>query len=885
MSTTGTEKHCRLCLMLSKGGTKACHHLLLKRVEDLKPRDPQPNEWTLASFLNSKKQMIITSNLSKEKYKVLFPNTGATVLSNWDLSLYCHVLTSYCDLTSLDWLDIENLRTIRNDLCHMNDAEITDQKFESYCVTIQVIIGRILEKLDANDLKLELDTIINNLKSGPLSIDESLKEMRKFYLMELDIREQLEHVLEKLEELSNKFDQTASSGIDSTRNNVVPGVNIVLVLKNVNDEEEENMSYVLQQLFEEVINEDNGLKSTIPPNSYIGLRAAVNKTYQIFLSKGWKIISAKHKCIQLQIRCSNFKSLAALLREHINGQIDNHLTDLNESLTECVNGGKSCFQTMIYKDEFWNVLDKSISSVDRFLSEVNIDLSKQKDNVQPLNKGRGLILSLTAQNLMSGSNKSFEGDCNNELRTSLQLLTSELESEFHAPHLSIQGSCSTNVNCETDEYKEGSDWFQDEEYDKTAITQRSLKEIGPTKEAHERGKYHSEEKKEITEQNRLDRKLAMWRKWEEEQANWTKGISGLTITKYGLLISITEILKNFLYSFSPEQIGHLSEFLDNARNSNLKFITEKGKTRGSWEMEESCCKSGLCQTILDMLCEKQANNLKNVVWSPNDRTSVLHSRHKKMMTLPNTHFFNWSIRGEFDCPYERVRRGIPLLDDTLQQGDVDTYYWQIAKMYMFRGKETNYDPNTGPEDTDVALIFKLMKNCKLFSLDEESNIDNSIYDDLLEVRNLLMHSADSRLSDEALEECFERMKSILKADMFSSEHSKKAITGLEKLKDMRIIMTSLTLQQAALIEEAFNLQQSSVEFDIHFKGSLKNDYVLEGILKASQENSRKYKVYAQQSSATTLGGAATGAAVGSIAGPSGAAIGSAVGWLFGKLAE
>jgi hypothetical protein len=50
------------------------------------------------------------------------------------------------------------------------------------------------------------------------------------------------------------------------------------------------------------------------------------------------------------------------------------------------------------------------------------------------------------------------------------------------------------------EDKENSDRFQDEEYDKTAITQRSLKEIDPTKGGHERGKDHSEEKTKITKQ-------------------------------------------------------------------------------------------------------------------------------------------------------------------------------------------------------------------------------------------------------------------------------------------------------------------------------------------------------------------------------------------------
>ncbi|XP_060559973.1 uncharacterized protein LOC132720014 [Ruditapes philippinarum] len=543
MSTSGTEKHCRLCLMLSKGGTKACHNLLLKRVDELKPKDFQPNAWTLKTFLESKKQIIIKSKLSKEKWKVLFPKTGDTVLSNWDLSLFCQVLSSYCGLTGIDLLDIKQLRTIRNDLCHMNDAEITNTEFKNKIEMIQVIIGRILEKLDDKDLKLEVDNIIKNLESEPLSLGETLKEMRKFYLMEMEVREKLDHVeeilLEKFEKLddkceliNNKLDQRGSSGIDSARNNVlVPGVNIFLDLKNVSNDEEAHMSDVLQQLFEEVMNQDNDFKSSIPLNSYGRLRAAVNKTFQLFLSKGWRIISAVHECIQLHIRCSNFKSLAALFREHINGQINTNLSDLNEALTELVSGGKPCFQTTIYRDEFWNVLDKSISSVDRFLSELNID------NVQPLNEGRRFTLSFSARNAKSERSESFYEDCNNELHTCLQLLKTELESEFSTPHLSIQASCSTNVNREKDDtftddevenlngqgdimkpIKTGDVKIsklckeekkisymvkEDEEKCHNTAIMRLLEDIDSTKETQEKEKYNNEKKKKITEHGDL----------------------------------------------------------------------------------------------------------------------------------------------------------------------------------------------------------------------------------------------------------------------------------------------------------------------------------------------------------------------------------------------
>lgn len=396
------------------------------------------------------------------------------------------------------------------------------------------------------------------------------------------------------------------------------------------------------------------------------------------------------------------------------------------------------------------------------------------------------------------------------------------------------------------------------------------------------------------------------RKVEEEAANWTKAISGLTITKNGLVYSINESLKNFLRSFSQQQQIHLSEFIDNTQNSFLEFKTRKGKVGGSWKIAEGRCKTGVCQTILDLLLDKHVNKSKRIVWSPSVNTSELYNRNK---TKVKADFSDQicSVCGEMGCPYERNRRENAM--EIKLQEEVDKYYWQIANMYMFHGKETNNFPNTGPEDTDVALIFKLMKNCKLFSLDEGDE-DNTIYDDLLEVRNLLMHSADNRLSDEAYEECFERMKSILKANLFSSEQSRNAITELEKLKDMRIIMASLTSEQLKIVKEAFQLQQSSLKFDITFNGSLKNDHVLQGILNVSKANSMKYKGHTTQptpkkssskddmamhlkENIRTLGGAVAGAAAGagvgaaagSVAGPPGAVVGAAIGWLIGKFWE
>jgi hypothetical protein len=179
--------------MLNKGGTQACHHLLLKHVKELSPKDHDPYPWTVQQFLDTKKQEIIKSNMSKKKFKILFPDHGDTVLTTWDLSLFCTVLTLYCDLKSSMRVDVDQLRKRRNELCHMNEPNISVSEYEDKLDNIQVTISRLVEKLDDLNVKREICNVIKNLESATLSLDETLKEMHAFYMMEMDIREKLDH--------------------------------------------------------------------------------------------------------------------------------------------------------------------------------------------------------------------------------------------------------------------------------------------------------------------------------------------------------------------------------------------------------------------------------------------------------------------------------------------------------------------------------------------------------------------------------------------------------------------------------------------------------------------------------------------------------------------
>ena len=56
-----------------------------------------------------------------------------------------------------------------------------------------------------------------------------------------------------------------------------------------------------------------------------------------------------------------------------------------------------------------------------------------------------------------------------------------------------------------------------------------------------------------------------------------------------------------------------------------------------------------------------------------------------------------------------------------------------------------------------------------------------------------MHTAEQRLSDEALEECFTRMETLLKAERFSDdEYCKLALSELSKVCQFFIVFTTFS---------------------------------------------------------------------------------------------
>lgn len=185
MATTGTEKHARLSIMLMKGGTKITRRLFEKRVVQLTPNNHTPSPWTVDDFLLVNKEKILKFKDGRNKERIFFPGvTDKTNLHHWDLSMFCFILLESADVSREVCMDIEKLRKLRNKLCHLSEPSLEMDTYNNYLDKIEIIFERILKVIGETTLENEINDMLKSIKEGPLSIDDALRQMKSFYMME-----------------------------------------------------------------------------------------------------------------------------------------------------------------------------------------------------------------------------------------------------------------------------------------------------------------------------------------------------------------------------------------------------------------------------------------------------------------------------------------------------------------------------------------------------------------------------------------------------------------------------------------------------------------------------------------------------------------------------
>jgi hypothetical protein len=191
MTTTDDERHCRICLMLMKGGTKISKALFEKCVKDQTPEEHIPHPWTLDHFLNDNKKKILDTQTGNAKKKILFPAAGGTRthVEEWDLYMYCFFLIEICGIKRNVRMDIEQLRKMRNKICHRNEPKIDRKKYDRKVDKLEVIYERLLKEICDEELTNEVNRILKSSKEDPLSCREIILVMHEFYKTDLETRE------------------------------------------------------------------------------------------------------------------------------------------------------------------------------------------------------------------------------------------------------------------------------------------------------------------------------------------------------------------------------------------------------------------------------------------------------------------------------------------------------------------------------------------------------------------------------------------------------------------------------------------------------------------------------------------------------------------------
>jgi hypothetical protein len=252
---------------------------------------------------------------------------------------------------------------------------------------------------------------------------------------------------------------------------------------------------------------------------------------------------------------------------------------------------------------------------------------------------------------------------------------------------------------------------------------------------------------------------------KEKFSNWLQGVHALNLTKAAFHEYVMEEWKKEVLSWKkdiPNMKDSFPTFLKCVAKNRIKVekvannSKKKSKT-GKWRCV--CDHPEECNKILDKILALQQKQEFNIVW-----TSNLCERQakKNKETMVNNEGANISenipkaskegLKSIWHFLYDWVSTlGSQTESTAIEYNDIfdgcdQTHIWCIANMFMQHGKAKTNIANTGPGDTDASMFLKMMKNCKLFALENE----DFLYDEVSKYNILLVLSLS--LENRALEE-------------------------------------------------------------------------------------------------------------------------------------
>ncbi|WAR28978.1 hypothetical protein MAR_002546 [Mya arenaria] len=223
---------------------------------------------TLDKFLHSRKEDILLSRVGRQRKFDFFPQNGTgTDLETWDVQMYWLILTNILQkVTKTQKHDIECVKEIRNKLCHLPNPKVNEDEFKLYHRQITTFIDEtvkfISDKAFETKVKCGLKEIATPLQQ---TVSNIVHTVHRFYQGETTLMEEVHatvnHVsknqipemkdmfLEIKELFSSRFPRNELKQMRAPDES-----SVTMTMQNVSENEEEDLSNRLVNLFKEEIN-------------------------------------------------------------------------------------------------------------------------------------------------------------------------------------------------------------------------------------------------------------------------------------------------------------------------------------------------------------------------------------------------------------------------------------------------------------------------------------------------------------------------------------------------------------------------------------------------------------------------------------------------------
>lgn len=388
MASHKSNKFKQIIVIIVGSGTKLTKAILQYYVQKSSPTNFNPYPWTLDHFLYENQTHILSTRTGKRKQRVFFPGFGkSTNLELWDLHMYCFVLTELCPLADAVRQDINNLKDLRNKVCHISKPVIPDHIYDTYIDRIKGVVQRCTQVIGDKDLEVELFQYIEDVESGTTDQPDAETQLREWCNLGKQLREILsdlgpahEKILWKLETLLRG---SARDMIETIR---IPESEVEIIVKNCTREKEAELSNILVQHFCEYIGHETKVNLELPDELRESILEAIRKAMATLLVGGRTLNSVERSSVILKIQCPSFRSLRELFESC--SVLDIPFESLEKEIRKIQGCESAKLQVVIFEETFWNCVNEMAKACEQYIEGHSSLYRATKEPVESQMHGR-----------------------------------------------------------------------------------------------------------------------------------------------------------------------------------------------------------------------------------------------------------------------------------------------------------------------------------------------------------------------------------------------------------------------------------------------------------------------------------------------------------------